>query len=342
MGAWESSEYYDEYAPPPPARTTVFVVRNGRYEPQNLMPVLPRASMLDFDGFVARRGAGHGCLTARPPDMRQATLGKNSVSVRRESLTLSAADAKPEVTAEGSQDANLVSLSFTFDALRPGTLHLHFMVTEIEDKTNPGAASVYFVPQEGAVAEASEKPAETAKPVDTFAFAAGAGQVYNSPPFNIGAFPEDKLAFDLASPRDIPVAFTMSTDSEPDGEDEQPKVLLTYLSIVPTTGRVPWTCQLVSQKLQHAGHTFVLHEVFGVNSKHAADIDVGNTECVICLTEPRDTAVLPCRHMCFCSYCAGIVRLQCDRCPVCRQKVQSLLQFKKDPTGEEAAAASSQ
>ena len=43
------------------------------------------------------------------------------------------------------------------------------------------------------------------------------------------------------------------------------------------------------------------------------------------------TLVLPCRHMCFCSYCAGIVRLQCDKCPVCRQKVQSLLQFQQLP-----------
>ncbi|CAJ1334873.1 unnamed protein product [Effrenium voratum] len=101
-----------------------------------------------------------------------------------------------------------------------------------------------------------------------------------------------------------------------------------------------WSAHVIGQKLEHCGQCFILHEVFGAGPigrteearrTNLADQDVeGNTDCVICLSEPRDTAVLPCRHMCFCSYCAGIVRLQCDRCPVCRQKVQSLLQFKRE------------
>merc|ERR1719420_700684 len=65
------------------------------------------------------------------------------------------------------------------------------------------------------------------------------------------------------------------------------------------------------------------------HSSSAGEIE-GNSECIICLSEPRDTAVLPCRHMCFCSYCAGIVRLQCEKCPICRQRVVSLLQFKRE------------
>ena len=31
-------------------------------------------------------------------------------------------------------------------------------------------------------------------------------------------------------------------------------------------------------------------------------------ECVICMTEPRDTTVLPCRHMSMCSECAKVLR----------------------------------
>merc|ERR1712176_196935 len=81
-----------------------------------------------------------------------------------------------------------------------------------------------------------------------------------------------------------------------------------------------------------------------MGSNASATEEGGNPDCVICLSEPRDTAVLPCRHMCFCSYCAGIVRLQCDRCPVCRQKVLSLLQFqrgKEDGTVKEEIIRSS-
>ncbi|CAK8992093.1 Probable E3 ubiquitin-protein ligase LUL2 (Probable RING-type E3 ubiquitin transferase LUL2) (Protein LOG2-LIKE UBIQUITIN LIGASE 2) (RING finger protein 269) [Durusdinium trenchii] len=105
--------------------------------------------------------------------------------------------------------------------------------------------------------------------------------------------------------------------------------------------RPSWSAHVIGQKLEHYGQCFILHEVFGAGPTgekrrggtrpSLSDQDPeGHTDCVICLSEPRDTAVLPCRHMCFCSYCAGIVRLQCDRCPVCRQKVQSLLQFKRE------------
>mmetsp|Transcript_22246 Transcript_22246/g.50782 ORF Transcript_22246/g.50782 Transcript_22246/m.50782 type:complete len:323 (-) Transcript_22246:94-1062(-) len=322
MGAWESSEYED-YSPPPPARSTVFVVRNGRYEPQNFMPVPPRSSVFEFDGFVGRRGAGAGCLTARPPDMRQATLSKSSVSLRRESIALPRAD-------EDEQKANF---TFTFDAVRAGTLTLYFMVTEVEDKTSSNTTSVRLVSQDEA--------AQEIEALDRFHYKVGVGQTYTSPPLDLSKYAEEQLCFDMSRPRHIPLALHMECDTDPHGKETSSKVLLTYLSIIPapTSG---WTCQLISQKLQHDSNTFVLHEVFGVNSKHATEIDCGNTECVICLTEPRDTAVLPCRHMCFCSYCAGIVRLQCDRCPVCRQKVHSLLQFRRDAMGEETLAASSQ
>ena len=42
---------------PPPSHSTLFVVRNGRYEAQTLMPVLPHRGYVDFDGFVVRRNA---------------------------------------------------------------------------------------------------------------------------------------------------------------------------------------------------------------------------------------------------------------------------------------------
>lgn len=37
-------------------------------------------------------------------------------------------------------------------------------------------------------------------------------------------------------------------------------------------------------------------------------------ECVICLTEPKSTVLLPCRHLCVCNECFRHV----DKCPVCR------------------------
>ena len=51
-------------------------------------------------------------------------------------------------------------------------------------------------------------------------------------------------------------------------------------------------------------------------------------ECVVCLSETRDTTVLPCRHMCMCSGCARMLRHQSNRCPICRTPAESLLEIK--------------
>lgn len=42
------------------------------------------------------------------------------------------------------------------------------------------------------------------------------------------------------------------------------------------------------------------------------------SECVICMSEGRDTMLLPCRHMCLCSTCAQSLRYQANSCPICR------------------------
>ncbi|KAJ3321293.1 hypothetical protein HDU76_014128 [Blyttiomyces sp. JEL0837] len=64
-------------------------------------------------------------------------------------------------------------------------------------------------------------------------------------------------------------------------------------------------------------------------------------ECVVCMSEPKDTAVLPCRHLCLCRGCAEVLRFQGrnnrgnhganqtgpPKCPICRQVFTSLLQL---------------
>lgn len=396
MGALESTEEY-ELSPPPPTRSTLFVVRNGRYEPQNLMPVLPRPDMLDFDGFVVRRGAGHGRLNAHPPEMKQERLLKNPVSVRRDSVRVGSRDAVPTPSGQehdrgetassaaalevdvvvASSEEKLPILSFTYDALSSATLTLHLMVTEEEIPLNTEAPAEQQTNEETKGDESPSKPKEPkvkgpsyiklvpravpataaeddaflltdeAKPpppsmVHTFRIEKGLGQVYQSAPLDLGRWPADALAFDPSRPKDIPMVVRLEADVE---EGEEASIQYSYISLHSSTtpsnagdslAQPQWSANIHAQKLQFGSQCFVLRDVFGVTSKIADDVDLegGNSDCVICLSEPRDTAVLPCRHMCFCSYCAGIVRLQCDRCPVCRQKVQSLLQFQRDQDGQ--------
>lgn len=60
----------------------------------------------------------------------------------------------------------------------------------------------------------------------------------------------------------------------------------------------------------------------------AADAE-GQAFCVVCLTEPKDTALLPCGHLCVCYDCGASLRLNPlrNRCPLCRQAVHDLTHF---------------
>lgn len=55
------------------------------------------------------------------------------------------------------------------------------------------------------------------------------------------------------------------------------------------------------------------------------DLDTDSSECVICLSDPRQVAVYPCRHMCMCSSCAEALPAQGNKCPICRRLATMLL-----------------
>lgn len=48
------------------------------------------------------------------------------------------------------------------------------------------------------------------------------------------------------------------------------------------------------------------------------DVSDNSAECVVCLSDVRDTLILPCRHLCLCNTCADTLRYQANNCPICR------------------------
>ncbi|KAL0927316.1 hypothetical protein M5K25_001479 [Dendrobium thyrsiflorum] len=98
-----------------------------------------------------------------------------------------------------------------------------------------------------------------------------------------------------------------------------------------------YQARVVKQILWVNGTRYELQEIYGIGNSVEGDFDVNDPgkECVICLSELRDTTVLPCRHMCLCSECAKVLRYQTNRCPICRQPVDRLLEIKVNCRGEE-------
>ncbi|KAL6581801.1 hypothetical protein OROMI_005815 [Orobanche minor] len=92
-----------------------------------------------------------------------------------------------------------------------------------------------------------------------------------------------------------------------------------------------FTPKVIRQLLWSDDICYELRDIYGLGKSGPGLNDSGSgKECVICLTEPKDTALLPCRHLCMCSNCAKILRLQSNKCPICREIIESLLEIKID------------
>lgn len=88
-----------------------------------------------------------------------------------------------------------------------------------------------------------------------------------------------------------------------------------------------WMVKVVKREATIGLHTFHLHEIYGLatgsngsnaapsapshtyppgeeEESHAQAYDFAGTECVLCLSEPREVVLLPCRHLVACKDCA--------------------------------------
>lgn len=72
--------------------------------------------------------------------------------------------------------------------------------------------------------------------------------------------------------------------------------------------------KVLCQKVRLSDAEYIAYEIFGAEKRLTESED-----CVVCLSQPRTTAVLPCRHMCLCTSCGDLFRVQAAcKCPMCR------------------------
>ena len=98
--------------------------------------------------------------------------------------------------------------------------------------------------------------------------------------------------------------------------------LISYVGCGPVSGAGGARALCVAkQKAQVGAQSFVLEEIYGLSTNSQTG------ECVVCLCEPPSTTIFPCRHLVVCAECAATLRLQghASRCPVCRCRIESLL-----------------
>ncbi|XP_030630125.1 putative E3 ubiquitin-protein ligase MGRN1 isoform X2 [Chanos chanos] len=81
--------------------------------------------------------------------------------------------------------------------------------------------------------------------------------------------------------------------------------------------------------------SYLLQEIYGIENKNNQETKTSDdensdnsSECVVCLSDLRDTLILPCRHLCLCNACADTLRYQANNCPICRLPFRALLQIR--------------
>eukprot|EP00002_Diphylleia_rotans_P017485 TRINITY_DN3398_c0_g1_i1.p1 TRINITY_DN3398_c0_g1~~TRINITY_DN3398_c0_g1_i1.p1 ORF type:complete len:362 (-),score=55.03 TRINITY_DN3398_c0_g1_i1:275-1360(-) len=134
-----------------------------------------------------------------------------------------------------------------------------------------------------------------------------------------------------ASGEQSPVVLQVKIDSDQLGPDAvvAVKSQTTFVSFV-SCPEGDLEAKVMRQEIKVGDNSYVLHEIYGIDHNGgASEVDDGK-ECIVCMTDARTTAVLPCRHMCLCDHCVEDFRKQSDKCPICRCAISSFLKIDAD------------
>jgi hypothetical protein len=87
--------------------------------------------------------------------------------------------------------------------------------------------------------------------------------------------------------------------------------------------------RVVAHRYHMSGVSWNLYEIFGLPKK---DTSEDENSCIVCMSERKSSAVIPCGHVCLCQSCGETLQKQPNaKCPLCRTGVQSLVNIQQCP-----------
>ncbi|KAL2509444.1 putative E3 ubiquitin-protein ligase [Forsythia ovata] len=294
------------------AAATPFTTVPAYYQYPGSYPLPPLPVAYDHHHTTAQANwvneryvCGH---TMQPPtpyvEHQKAVTVQNHVNLKKNTLRI-----EPDEVNQGKY-----LVAFTLDATMAGSITIVFFAKEGEDGC--------LTPMK-----------ESLLPPVTVQFQKGLAQKFRQPSgtgIDLSMFEE----VELSKKGDVDVySLAVKAEASPDNQNGNPyggskNTQITQGVFEMEKGE--YQVRAVKQVLWINGMRYELQEIYGIGNSVEGDVD-GNDpgkECVICLSEPRDITVLPCRHMCMCSGCAKVLRFQTNRCPICRQPVERLLEIK--------------
>jgi len=262
-----------------------------------------------------------------PPNPREPSMSlKALVNIRKESLRFvkvaeecaSLKDSEPVLPSEIAARDSLES-----KIQEPPGYNIEFT---LDTDVRCSVTVMYFCQEEATAHGLSYKSKDPSLSSETFLYKAGPNQSFSqsSHIFRPSKYPAGDLVF---SPdrRDIPVVVHCVALEGP--QPRQSQATLAAVERQPDGGHF---LKPLKQRHFMAGLTYLLQELYGIENKGEQETDTAydGAECVICMSDLRDTLILPCRHLCLCNCCADSLRYQANNCPICRAPFRALLQVK--------------
>ncbi|EPS57707.1 hypothetical protein M569_17110 [Genlisea aurea] len=311
--------YLPNAGPNPPPPPPPYYHQYPGYCPPHAHPPMPMPLPLPYEhhhqpphpNWVSGRYPYGPVMQPAPPppppyvEHQKAVTIRNDVNLKKETLRMEPDEENP----------GKYLVAFTFDATVAGSITVIFFAMEGENcRLTPMLESVY--------------------PPVTVHFEQGLSQKFIQPSgtgIELSVFEEAEFLKEKEDMDFYPLAVKAEASPENEtGNSDAGSSNSQITQAVFEKEKGEYHLRVMKQILWVNGTRFELQEIYGIGNSVEGEFE-GNDpskECVICLSEPRDTTVLPCRHMCMCSECAKVLRFQTNRCPICRQPVERLLEIK--------------
>uniref|UniRef100_G1P7F8 E3 ubiquitin-protein ligase n=2 Tax=Myotis lucifugus TaxID=59463 RepID=G1P7F8_MYOLU len=254
---------------------------------------------------------------AAPPPQEPVKTLRSLVNIRKDTLRLvKCAEEVKTPGAEAGRAKVHYNVEFTFDTDARVAITIYYQATE---EFQNGIAS--YIPKDNSLQS------------ETVHYKRGVCQQFCLPSHTVdpSEWAEEELGFDLD--REVYPLVVHAVVDEGDEYFGHCHVLLgTFEKHTDGT----FCVKPLKQKQVVDGVSYLLQEIYGIENKYNTqdakvaedEVSDNSAECVVCLSDVRDTLILPCRHLCLCNTCADTLRYQASNCPICRLPFRALLQIR--------------
>ncbi|XP_030255667.1 E3 ubiquitin ligase RNF157 isoform X2 [Sparus aurata] len=255
---------------------------------------------------------------AAPPPQEPVKTLRSLINIRKDTLRLvrCSEDLKLPGDEAAVKNRACYNIEFTFDADTQVAITIYYQAIEEFHNGVP-----VYLPQDSSLQS------------ETVHFKRGVCQQFCLPSHtvNLSEWADEELLFDMDK-EIFPMVVQAVVDEGEEHLGHSHILLATFEKHMDGS----YCVKPLKQKQVVDGVSYLLQEIYGIENKYNSqeskvaddEISDNSAECVVCLSDVRDTLILPCRHLCLCNACADTLRYQANCCPICRLPFRALLQIR--------------